>query len=114
MVAEGCAFVAVAGGRRVGVARLDYLWGKTPFLTSLWVEPEARRAGVARALLSDVVRRLARRGERELYSSTMPDNPAGMRWHRALGFRRCGFIAGINPGGVGEVFYVLPSGPGPR
>jgi ribosomal protein S18 acetylase RimI-like enzyme len=106
MVAEGCAFVATAEGRRVGVARLDYLWGKTPFLTSLWVEPESRRVGVARTLLDSISRRLARQGLAELYSSTMPDNPAGLRWHRALGFTRCGFIAGINPGGVGEVFFV--------
>lgn len=111
MVAEGCAYVAVAGGHRIGVARLDYLWGKTPFLTSLWVEPTQRRAGVARALVAYIIRRLARQGCAELYSSTMPDNPAGLRWHRALGFRRCGFIAGINPGGVGEVLFVLPLPP---
>ena len=26
-------------------------------------------------------------------------------WHRAAGFRECGIIAGINEGGIGEVFF---------
>lgn len=105
MIREKDVFVAVAGQHRAGFARVEFLWGKTPLLTSLWVDPEFRRQGVGSALLGAVERELARRGYAELFSSTMPDNPAGKAWHRALGFERCGFIARINPGGVGEVFY---------
>lgn len=105
MIREGDVFVATTDRRRAGFARVEFLWGKTPLLTSLWVEPEFRRRGVASALLRAAERDLARRGYRELFSSTMPDNPAGKAWHRALGFERCGFIARINPGGVGEIFY---------
>jgi ribosomal protein S18 acetylase RimI-like enzyme len=105
MIREKDVFVAVAGKQRVGFARVEFLWGKTPLLTSLWVEPESRRHGVATALLGAVERDLARRGYAELFSSTMPDNPAGKAWHRSLRFERCGFIARINPGGVGEIFY---------
>jgi ribosomal protein S18 acetylase RimI-like enzyme len=105
MIREKDVLVAVEGQSRVGFARVEFLWGKTPLLTSLWVEPESRRRGVAAALLGAVERDLARRGYEELFSSTMPDNPAGKAWHRALGFKRCGYIGDINPGGVGEIFY---------
>jgi len=105
MIREGDVFVAEMGGKRIGMARLEYLWGKTPFLTSLWVEPEHRRRGIALALLEYVCRTLSRRGERFLYSSTIPENRPGLAWHRALGFERIGYIARINPDGGGEVFY---------
>jgi ribosomal protein S18 acetylase RimI-like enzyme len=105
MIREGDVFVAEVAGQRVGLARLEYLWGKTPLLTSLWVEPESRRHGVATALLDHVSRRLHRRGEVCLYSSTVPENKPGLAWHRALGFERIGFINKINPDGGGEVFY---------
>lgn len=113
MIREGDVFVATVGRQRAGFARVEFLWGKTPLLTSLWVEPEFRRHGVASTLLGAVERDLARRGYEELFSSTMPDNPAGKAWHRALGFERCGFIARINPRGVGEIFYKRRLGPAP-
>jgi ribosomal protein S18 acetylase RimI-like enzyme len=90
---------------RVGLARLEYLWGKTPFLTSLWVEPRFRRHGVAFALFKHIAALLAGRGEAYLYSSTIPENKAGLAWHRALRFERIGYIHKINPDGGGEVFY---------
>jgi N-acetylglutamate synthase-like GNAT family acetyltransferase len=51
MIREGDILVAEAGGRRAGLARLEYIRGKTPFLTSLWIEPDMRRRGVATALI---------------------------------------------------------------
>ena len=114
MIREGDVFVATVGRQRAGFARVEFLWGKTPLLTSLWVEPAFRRQGVASALLGAVEQELARRGHDELFSSTMPDNPAGKAWHRALGFERCGFIAEVNPGGVGEIFYKRRLGPTPN
>jgi ribosomal protein S18 acetylase RimI-like enzyme len=114
MIREGDVFVATVGRQRAGFARVEFLWGKTPLLTSLWVEPDRRRQGVATALLAGVEAVLRRRGYAELFSSTMPDNPAGKAWHRASGFERCGFIADINPGGVGEIFYKRRLGPTPN
>ena len=105
MVREGDVFVAVLGRRRVGLARIEYLWGKTPFLTSLWVEPESRRQGIACRLLDHIMRLLARRGQEYLYSSTIPENRLGLAWHRSLRFERIGYIDKINPDGGGEVFY---------
>ncbi len=107
MIREGDVFVAELGGSRIGMARLEYLWGKTPFLTSLWVEPEVRRQGVAVALLEYICRMLSRRKEKFLYSSTIPENRLGRAWHRALGFERIGYIDKINPDGGGEVFFRL-------
>jgi ribosomal protein S18 acetylase RimI-like enzyme len=107
MLREGDLFIAEAGGRRIGLARIEHLWGKTPFLTSLWVEPDFRRCGVAWLLLCHVTSVLRRQGHDVLFSSTTPDNRAGKAWHKATGFSRCGFMSNVNPGGVGEVFYQL-------
>jgi ribosomal protein S18 acetylase RimI-like enzyme len=107
MIREGDVLVATLARRRVGVARIEHLWGKTPFLTSLWVEPDCRRWGVARLLLRHVTSVVRGQGHDVLFSSTMPDNRASKAWHRAMGFSRCGFMSNVNPGGVGEVFYQL-------
>ena len=40
-----------------------------------------------------------------LYSSSQVDEPPPQAWHRHMGFQECGIIAGINEGGVGEVFF---------
>jgi hypothetical protein len=40
-----------------------------------------------------------------LYSSSQADEPEAQAWHRRVGFEECGLIAGINRGGVGEVFF---------
>lgn len=47
-------------------------------------------------------------GYQSLYSSSQADEPAPQAWHRAVGFAECGFLAGINPGGVGEMFCRKP------
>jgi hypothetical protein len=33
------------------------------------------------------------------------DESAPQAWHRWMGFEECGFLAGMNEGGVGEVFF---------
>jgi len=40
-----------------------------------------------------------------LFSSSQANEPEPQAWHRHVGFEECGFIAGINEGGVGEVFF---------
>ncbi len=45
-----------------------------------------------------------------LYSSSQADEPLPQAWHRRMGFAECGLIAGINPGGVGEIFFRKPLG----
>ena len=70
--------------------RVDYVNGTesspVAFLEGLYVVPERRRAGVARALVEAVVEWARGAGCRELASDSLLENPAAHAAHRALGF----------------------------
>ena len=78
----------------VGHARLEYIWSKFPFLALIYVAPEHRRAGVGTTLLHAIARDLRDASHSLLYSSCTGTE-----------FVECGHIAGINPNGIGEVFF---------
>lgn len=88
------AFVAYANTEAVGLAeaaiRTDYVNGaeSSPvgFLEGLYVVPQARRKGVARALIVEVSRWADASGCEELASDTALANTASHAVHRALGF----------------------------
>lgn len=81
-------------GRVVGLAeaalRRDYVNGTdsspVAFLEGVFVVPDARRRGVARALVAWVEGWGRARGCRELASDALLDNDASHAMHRALGF----------------------------
>jgi GNAT superfamily N-acetyltransferase len=104
--AENRIAIAELNGRPVGAIQLDYLWGTRPYIALIRVDPGVRRQGVGRALLDFVSAMLCDAGHERLYSSSQADEPEPQAWHRHMGFAECGIIAGINPGGIGEVFYV--------
>jgi len=70
--------------------RNDYVNGTSSspvaFLEGLYVEPAARRKGVARSLVESVVAWAAAEGCRDLASDSPLDNVAAHAVHRALGF----------------------------
>lgn len=83
-----------ADGAALGFAeaalRRDYVNGcKTSpvaFLEGIFVTPEARGRGVARALVSAVEEWARERGCTEFASDAAPDNFSSLDMHRALGF----------------------------
>jgi N-acetylglutamate synthase-like GNAT family acetyltransferase len=97
--------VAELNGRLVGYARLEYLWSRIPYLALIRVLPEYRRQGMGKALLAFAEEFLREQGHQVLYSSSQVDEAEPQAWHRHVGFAECGVIAGINEGGVGEVFF---------
>ena len=97
--------VAERQGARVGYARLEYLWSRLPYLALIYVLPEQRNGGVGRALLGYLESLARGQGHEVLYSSSQLDESAAQAWHRHMGFVECGLIAGVNRGGVGEVFF---------
>lgn len=99
--------LAVAGERIIGCLRLEYLWSLVPYIAVVYVWEEDQRKGVGRALVEFTREFLLARGHSTLYSSSEAGEPEPQAWHRAIGFQECGFIAGINDGGVGEVFFRL-------
>ncbi len=97
--------VAEVGGSPAGYLRLEYLWSKIPYVGLIRVIPERRRRGVGKALLKFVEEFLREQDHTALYSSSQADEAEPQAWHRRVGFVECGMIAGINEGGIGEVFF---------
>ena len=97
--------VAELNGDLVGYLRLEYLWSRVPYIALIHVSPEHRRQGIGKALLSYAEEFLRERGHEVLYSSSQVDEAEPQAWHRHVGFEECGVIAGVNQGGIGEVFF---------
>ena len=104
-VEDGDVFVARCGEERVGYLRLEWLWSRLPCVELIRVQEMHRRRGVGRALLGAVEEALADEGHAALYSSSQADEPEPQAWHRHVGFEECGFLAAVNEGGAGEVFF---------
>jgi GNAT superfamily N-acetyltransferase len=105
LIGRGDVVVADLDGSPVGYAALDRIGAVSPFLAAIHVLEPHRRAGIGRALLGELERRTASRGHEVLYSSSTADEAAPQSWHRRMGFEECGFVAGFNAGGVGEVIF---------
>ena len=84
--------VAEKEGRLIGFAEAavrNYAEGSAgpaAYLEGIWVEPEHRRRGVARALLAAVENWGRRQGLAHLGSDALLDNRVSHRWHSATGF----------------------------
>lgn len=87
--------VSSDSGQPIGLAeasvRVDYVNGTdsspVAFLEGLYVVPEARQQGVARALVAAVRAWALNRGCKELASDTSLDNVASQTAHSRLGFK---------------------------
>ncbi len=97
--------VAELSGELAGYLRLEYLWSITPYIALIWVLEAYHRRGVGKALLHFTEGYLREGGHTALYSSSQANEPEPQAWHRQAGFEECGMIAGINEGGVGEIFF---------
>lgn len=104
-IQAGDVFIATSNGEQVGYLRLEYLWSRLPYVELIRVPVRHRRSGVGRALLSYAEADAEARGHAVLYSSSQTDEPEAQAWHRQMGFEECGLLAGVNEGGVGEVFF---------
>jgi aminoglycoside 6'-N-acetyltransferase I len=60
--------------------------GPAAYLEGIWVEPDRRRRGVARALLAAVEGWARRQGFAHLGSDALLDNELSHLWHRRAGF----------------------------
>jgi N-acetylglutamate synthase-like GNAT family acetyltransferase len=91
--------------RLVGYLRLEYLWSSVPYIALIWVVEDQRQRGIGSAMLRYLENALRQQGHTALYSSSQANEPEPQAWHRHVGFEECGFIAGMNEGGIGEVFF---------
>jgi len=104
-IEEKTVVLAEVDEKPIGYLRIEYLWLKIPYLSVIGVDEEYQRRGVGTAMIKFLEEHLSRSGHNILYSSSQADEPGPQTWHRKIGFEECGIIAGINDGGVGEVFF---------
>ena len=97
--------IALRGEQPIGFARIEYIWCTTPYIALIWVDQSHRRQGVGRAMLSFLEFELRKDSHRFSFSSSQANESEPQAWHREMGFEECGCLAGINEGGIGEIFF---------
>ena len=97
--------VVEVDGRLAGYLRFEFLWSIQPYLSLIRVLGDYRGKGAGRALLEHLENVLRSQGHTVLFSSSQVDEAEAQEWHRHMGFQECGVIAGLNEGGVGELFF---------
>jgi N-acetylglutamate synthase-like GNAT family acetyltransferase len=104
-IAENEVFLLTVDGNPAGYLRLEYHWSTVPYIALVHIRMPFRGHGYSHNLLDFVENYLREDGFGVLYSSSTGNEAEPQAWHRAMGFEECGFIAGMNEGGVGEVFF---------
>ena len=97
--------LAEIGGKPVGYLRIEYFWSIIPYLGLIVVIDEYRKQGIGTAMINFLGDYLTSKGYKVLYSSSQANEPEPQVWHRKIGFKECGYIAGINEGDIGEIFF---------
>jgi predicted GNAT superfamily acetyltransferase len=93
------------GDELVGYLWFAFLWSEIPLIDLIYIKEDFQKRGLSRVLLGYLESFLQMRGYGVLYSSSQLDEPEPQAWHRHVGFEECGMIAGLNDGGIGEVFF---------
>ena len=107
-IEEKAIILAEVDEKPIGYLRVEYLWLAVPYIGLIVVTEGYRRKGIGSAMVEFLENHLAKSGHDFLYSSSQADEPEPQTWHRKIGFQECGIIAGINDGGIGEVFFRKP------
>jgi len=94
---RSAAFLAEAAGRVVGCVAVSELDARTGVIMRLFVRPESRGAGAARALVLRALEFLeAEEYERVVLDTDKEQLPAAWRLYRSLGFTECGPYATVS------------------
>jgi ribosomal-protein-alanine N-acetyltransferase len=86
LVREGIALVAESDGGLVGFALAHRRGPRHGFLSDVYVRPEARRSGVARALVHEVATRLREQGAEALELEVVASNEGARAVYERWGF----------------------------
>lgn len=90
---ESVIYLAYAEGVPVGFAQLYPSWSSASLqslwiLNDLYVAPDYRQRGIARALINESLELCRARGDKGLLLETMPDNTPARKLYESLGFRQ--------------------------
>ncbi len=84
---RGAVFVAEEGGEIVGQARAKQIEGGVWYVASAYVRPHARRRGVTKALMRELVRAARDRGATRVTLDVLARNEPAVATWRGLGFQ---------------------------
>ena len=107
--------IAEQGGACVGFAAVGFEdWNRRATLWHLYVQPTARRHGIARSLVDHAVELARSFGARHLWLETSNLNAPGIAAYEALGFKLTGvdltLYAGTPAEGETALFFTRPLG----
>jgi L-amino acid N-acyltransferase YncA len=88
----GRVLVAEIGGRAIGYALWQIIWGNTPLLALVKVFPEDQLKGAGKAINREFEKRIKADGFKNYLSSTMANNPDGKVFHVQMGFTEIGTL----------------------
>ena len=91
---QGALFLVAPAAGEVTAYVLVWISRTGAELVSIAVDPAARRAGLAKALLMSVLRRLRRAGVTRLSLMVRTRNRAALRFYEGFGFRRIRLVRG--------------------
>jgi ribosomal protein S18 acetylase RimI-like enzyme len=88
-IEEGIGRLAEEDGNALGYVTAKFeRWGpKTVYVTDLYVRPEARRRGIGKALLAEVVAASSKRGSTHVLLDVASENRDALLFYDRLGFR---------------------------
>ena len=95
-LASNATFVATMGDDWVGMSTL--LDGPEPEIVGLWVAPEARRGGVAVALIHACIARAQGSGATKIHLWATVENDAALALYRRAGFAETGAPKDVDGG----------------
>ena len=107
---NGWVYVAEEDDDIIGYARLEFIWLEIPYLALITLEDEFQGQGIGTAMVHRISEDLVTQGHTSLYTSSVVMEPRPQSFHRKCGFKECGIIAGMNPKGIGEIFFVKKLG----
>ena len=84
---------------------LDFMDYTAAYIELIFVSSKSRRLGAAKKLLDKAEEIIMKAGYSKVFSSTNPDNKISLKMHKKLGYKRCGFIDGIETPTSKEIFF---------
>lgn len=83
---------------------LEFIDYPAPYIELLFVTKKSRRKGTASRLVRKFEHIASVKGFDKIFSSTNPDNKISLRLHKKLGYKKCGYIDGIETPTSREIF----------
>lgn len=89
----------------IGYLRWEKLWGKIPYMSVINVVDKFQGIGIGTQMLH-YLEGFIKTTSPVLLTSAEHIAPKAFAWHKRNGFKECGYIDGLNPNGVREIFLI--------